>query len=268
MTTTNTTPDYPENPHVLIDADILTYSIPYMFMEEAEEDVCLQTLDKKINEIIEKTKAETYQLYLTGKGNFRNKIATTAPYKGQRKKEKPTHYQASRDYMVKCWDAVVIDGMEADDAIAIYATQNEDCVIASLDKDTFMVGGWKYKWSVGDRPNRMWYATELGSLELNSKRKLVFDGLKGFYAQMILGDKVDEIQGLKGKGDVFTYNNLKDLNSDEKLLSCVMELYEVQFPGKWKERFLENADLLWMVRELDSNGEPITWSKMNSHRLK
>ena len=249
MTTTeNTTPDYPENPHVLIDADILTYSIPYMFMDEAEEDVCLTTLDKKIEEIIKETKAKTYQLYLTGKGNFRNKIATTAPYKGQRKKEKPTHYQASRDYMVKCWDAEVIDGMEADDAIAIYATQNKDCVIASGDKDLFQIEGWHYKWKVAERPDRLWYVTELGSLELDSKRKLVFDGWKGFFAQMIIGDKVDNVVGLKGKADVFAYEALGGCNSFKELSEIVENLYKEEFKDSYHQRFDENFNLLYMLR--------------------
>jgi len=249
VTTTNTTPNYPDSPHVLIDADILTYSIPYMFMEEAEEDICLQTLDKKINEIIEKTKAETYQLYLTGKGNFRNKIAVTAPYKGQRKKEKPTHYQSSRDYMVKCWDALVIDGMEADDAIAIYATQNEDCVIASLDKDLSQISGWHYKWTVGDRPDNMEYVTEFGYLRLNEKRKLEFGGDMGLYAQMILGDKTDNIIGLKGKGDVFAYNTLKDCEDVVELVNTVQSLYKDEYGDtEYIDRLIENFNLLCMLR--------------------
>jgi 5'-3' exonuclease len=42
-----------------------------------------------------------YRVYLTGKGNFRNDIAVTAPYKGNRKdKEKPVHLEAIRKYSI------------------------------------------------------------------------------------------------------------------------------------------------------------------------
>ena len=242
-------PNYPEKPHLLIDADILTYSIPFIFMQEAEEDICLQTLDKKIRGIIRKTKAHTYQLYLTGEGNFREDIAITAAYKGGRKKDKPTHYKSSRDFMVKCWGAIVVDGMEADDAITIYATQNKDCVIASIDKDLKQVGGWHYRWSVGERKANMEYISQLGYLRLNEERKLEFGGDKGLYAQMIIGDKVDNIIGLKGKGDVSAYEALKDCENEEELKEKVFELYKEEFGKEYLFRFSENFQLLYMLRE-------------------
>ena len=64
-----------------------------------------------------------YKVYLTGKGNFRHDIAVTEPYKGNRKeKEKPVHLEAIRQYLIKDWNAVVSEGEEADDLIAIDAT--------------------------------------------------------------------------------------------------------------------------------------------------
>lgn len=244
----NMMPDYPEKPHVLIDADILAYSIPFKFMQEAEEDICLHTLDKKIREIIKETEATTYQLYLTGEGNFREDIAITAVYKGGRTKDKPTHYKSSRNFMVKCWGAVVVDGIEADDAITIFATQNKDCVIASIDKDLKQVGGWHYRWSVGERKASMEYIPQLGYLRLNEERKLEFGGDKGLYAQMIIGDRVDNIIGLKGKGDVFAYEALKDCENEKELKGKVFELYKEEFGEDYLFRFSENFQLLYMLR--------------------
>lgn len=239
----------PEGLHALIDGDILTYSIPFMFNTEEEEDICLATLDKKLVEIVNKTKADSWEVFLTGEGNFRKKIAVTHEYKGQRKKDKPLHYQTSRDWLVAMWDAKVIEGMEADDAIAIRATElGDDCIICTLDKDINQVKGWHYKWTVGERPDRLWYIDEFGYLELTEKRKLDFGGMAGLYAQMILGDKTDNIVGLKGKGDVFAYNSLKDCTDEDQLQQIVQGLYEEEFGDKWEERYLENYNLLYMLR--------------------
>lgn len=250
------TPDYPEYPYSLIDADILTYSIPFMFNEPEEEGMCLSTLDKKIVEIINKTKSDrNWDLFLTGSGNFRDKVAVSHKYKGTRKKEKPTHYKAAREHLEHEWGAIVVEGMEADDAIAICATGNPNTVICSLDKDLNQIAGWHYKWTVGQREDKLWYIDSLGYLELTPKRKLEFGGLKGLYAQMITGDKTDNIVGLYNKGDVFAFESLKDCEEEDHLQQVVQGLYQEEYGDKWEDRYLENWNLLYMLRseeELDA----------------
>lgn len=72
-----------------------------------------------IDNILEKTDAEHCKIFLTGKGNFREEIATILPYKGQRKQPKPVHYQSIRDYLVERWESIIVEGMEADDLLSI-----------------------------------------------------------------------------------------------------------------------------------------------------
>lgn len=54
---------------------------------------------------------DSYEVYLTGKTNFRNDIAKTAVYKGNRKdKIKPRHLQIVRDYLSMSYDATISAG--------------------------------------------------------------------------------------------------------------------------------------------------------------
>jgi hypothetical protein len=90
-------------------------------------------------------------LYLSGSANWRNKVATLLPYKGNRDpSHKPVHYQAIRDYLVKAHGAIVTDGIEADDAVAMQAyhlraeRDDKGFCVASIDKDLDQIPGWHY----------------------------------------------------------------------------------------------------------------------------
>jgi len=80
---------------------------------------CLHSVKVFMNGVLEATDAQYYKAYLTGKGNFREEVATILPYKGTRTAAKPIHYQAIRDYLVKSWDAIIVEGAEADDFLSI-----------------------------------------------------------------------------------------------------------------------------------------------------
>jgi hypothetical protein len=111
----------------LVDADILSYRIGFACQDETEEKAAY-TLSSLLEETLySELDISTYELFLTGKHNFRNEIATTVPYKGNRKDvAKPLHLDFLRGYMVDAWGAVVSDGEEADDLIAIRATELGD----------------------------------------------------------------------------------------------------------------------------------------------
>jgi len=131
----------------IIDADILVYRFGFATNNDSE-DMAIRTIAHFLEDLvmIDLPHCQRWSLHLTGKGNFRDEIAVTAPYKGNRKgAEKPKHYKLIRDYLVYSWDAVIWEGMEADDAIAIEATELKgDGVIVSLDKDLDQVVGWHY----------------------------------------------------------------------------------------------------------------------------
>ena len=137
------------------------------------------------------------ELYITAcKRNFRYDIEPD--YKKSRKRNKAV--SIVRDYY-KNGIAEYSDHLEADDLIADRARQLglENCLIASIDKDLKTIGGnyWSYyKKKDVDRdgyPIKVYKQQEVMFISENEASRL-------FYVQLLMGDKIDNIIGLKGIG--------------------------------------------------------------------
>lgn len=221
-------------------------------------------MDDKIDQICNAVWAtEDPILYLTGDNNFRNDIAKTKPYKGNRKSEKPFHYRNLKAYIKHAYNAIVADGMEADDAMTIEQCSRLgrlDTIICSRDKDLRICPGMHYGWEVSNQdsfpPQRV---SELGSFWESSSGRIHGTGLRFFYFQLIVGDSTDNIPGLPRGGPVKAYNVLKDCDTEEDMFNVVSKLYREKLGERWEEYMLEQGRLLWMVRELDKEGKPIMW---------
>tara|TARA_R110000803_G_scaffold73775_3_gene137659 strand:- start:4146 stop:4877 length:732 start_codon:yes stop_codon:yes gene_type:complete len=236
----------------LIDADILVYRIGWSCNDE-EEGVALRRLNSVLLDLLyvdlncpaDEDNAHTpYVLYLTGKGNFRNDYAITAKYKGNRdNKPKPIHIQAIRQHLIDQWDAVVTDNEEADDAIAIAATTlGEEGVIVSLDKDFLQVPTRMYNFV-----KRTWTTTN------------EFDGMHFLYRQMLMGDRIDNIIGIKGIGEVKSSKLLAECTTEREHYDKVVEVYaehEELDTAAAEVRVIENARLLYLRRVAGEIWEP------------
>lgn len=223
----------------LIDADMLCYRIGFACDKEVAS-VATRTMDSFIAELLgDLQDCEDYELHLTGKGNFRNDIAVTVPYKGNRAElKKPVHLQALRDHLVNDWDAKVAQGQEADDAISIRATElGDNSVIVSLDKDFDQVQGWHYNFVKHD----MYYVT-------------AEEGLLNFYMQFLTGDRIDNIIGVKGIGPVKARKILTNCGRLES------DLWAAVVEHLGEERALENGRLLYLRRKEDEIWNPPTKS--------
>jgi 5'-3' exonuclease, N-terminal resolvase-like domain len=212
----------------LVDADILVYRFGFASEGDPAEFALARLSEFLDNLILQDGITETWG-YLTGKGNFRNELATTAPYKGNRVLEKPYHYQLLREYMEKSWGFEVVDGMEADDAIGIeaYRHEPEETIIVSIDKDLNMIRGNHYNFVKEER----YFVTEE-------------DAIRNFYLQILTGDKVDNIIGLQGIGPVKSKKLLANCNTELEMYEAVLKAYDGD-----EARVLENARLLWILRE-------------------
>ena len=192
---------------LLIDADILVYRCGFA-AENEKEFFARYNARSQLYKMFDETAVFDYQLFLTGKNNFREKEWSLVKYKGNREKlRKPKHYDALRKYLVDEWNALIIEGKEADDALAT-AQVNDETIICSIDKDLDMVPGWHYNFVKKNK----YYITKL-------------DGLINFYAQILSGDAVDNIPGLPGMGKIKAQKALKDLTTEEELQTKVRELY-------------------------------------------
>lgn len=269
----------------LIDADLLTYEVAFAGqMKDEEGEVRISSFesvkdmaDEKIKQICASVWAtEEPVLYLTGKGNFREKVAVTKPYKGNRKSEKPFHYKNLRAYLLHAYNTILVEGMEADDAICIEQTKHLDSldtIICTRDKDLRICPGMHFGWEVSGQeqfgPERVdklgWlkpvYKTKTNKAgdEVEYVAQVKGVGLKFFYAQMIMGDSTDNIPGLPKGGPILAYKTLEGLETEEDLFRAVQSLYESRLGEGWREYMLEQGRLLHMCQELTEEGEPVMW---------
>lgn len=250
-----------------IDADVLLYECSAI-AEDRETgetksfDFVKEVFDGRIEDICKATGVRDYQLYITGSGNFREQVAVSAPYKGNRKEEKPFHYYNLKAYMEGHHKCTVVKGMEADDMMSIDQVASGDkYVICTRDKDLRQVPGWHYGWECGRQPEyKLRYVTDPGTLELSKDRKkVVGTGIKFFWAQMLTGDTVDNIPGLPGWGPVAAYDMLYDpALTVEEMEERVSDAYRLYKPEGWEDYMLEQGRLLWMVRAINDDG-PVMW---------
>lgn len=247
---------------VLFDFDLWCYDIA--FAAEGSDGSrrspswVVEVIHTRLEEILDTLLTDNYKGYLTGKGNFRFDLAKRHPYKASRP-PKPHYYQFIRTYLEQQLNAEVVEGIEADDALAIALTDDPEAVCVSRDKDLRQVPGWHYSYSVGNQPE--WgpeLVDEIGYLKYKPG-KLFGTGLKFFYSQVITGDTVDEYKGLEGKGPAYAYKLLDGCLCEREMYRRVLDSYEEKYAERAFEELLEQARLAWMVRQLHEDGSPVMW---------
>lgn len=193
-------------------------------------------------------------VYLSGPDNFRNGVAVTKPYKGNRDKAiKPVHAAEIKAMIRREYDTRTSENEEADDQIAYehYADWVKDpysSVIATIDKDLDMIPGMHY----------------------NFKRKESYvispeEGLYNFYKQCLTGDTTDNIPGVDGIGPVKAAKALDGVSRDsEALYAAVLQEYRKAYGDQAEARLLESGRLLWIRREPNEWWNPPGSANVNS----
>jgi hypothetical protein len=219
--------DLPPRPRLaIIDADLICYRTGFA-SEDVSEEICLGRVTKLVNEIVyQELQCDDYKAYITGKGNYRNDIAVTEPYKGNRKDaKKPVHYEAIRKHLQRL-GAELVEGQEADDAVAIEATKTGGWIV-SIDKDLDQVAGWHYNFVKREE----YYVTEE-------------EGLRNLFIQVLTGDRIDNIIGLKGIGPVKAKKLLQDCKTEREYYDACLKAYDGN-----QLRVNENLNLLYLRRK-------------------
>lgn len=246
---------------LVVDGDLILYKFGFKHENTEEWWVVEADIDNWIAEFFKKFGTYNYIIYLTGKGNFREQVAVSHKYKGNRTKPKPRWYEDIKQYLIHMHRTEVVEGIEADDAIAMNITRNTNSIHIGIDKDLLMVEGWHYRFAThnsSEVPLR-YITPHLELVQGKSRKSVKGGGYPWFYAQMLLGDKTDHIFGPKGYGDVKVYNTLKDCETEKEYYDVVKEVYEQAFGEEAEARIRENADLLWMIKEKDDSGEYVKW---------
>lgn len=233
------------------------YTIESVIVPDGEETARF-SLYGVLNTILKDIEHDDYRVYLSGTDNFREKVATLVPYKGNRSESsKPVYYSFIKSILVNEYSAETVDGIEADDALSITQwyhylnPSNWETIMATQDKDLKMVPGNHYNPSKRE------------SFQVNP-----WEGRLSFYVQLLTGDSTDNIPGIYRVGPVKAEKLLRPYEkaSNDTLLAIVGREYEDahkspaisdKMPGDlWgKERITEIARLLWMLQSRDQMWE-------------
>lgn len=221
----------------LVDADFLVYRAGFASQGE-DEALAKARLTEWLNDLLfTKLDVDDYKLYLTGSGNFRDEVAVTQKYKGNRDGfVRPEHYAALRQHMIDKYDAEVVDGMEADDAVAIDSMTGE-WLLVHVDKDLDQLEGHHYNPVKGEQ----YYITK-------------FEGLYNFYTQMLTGDRTDNIPGLAGIGPKKALKILDDCKTEQDLAEAVWKAYKAAEHDI--DYYTEQGTLLWLKRSPEEIWKP------------
>lgn len=274
--------------HALIDGDMVLYAAAFA-AQGKDFSVATSAARRRVNETLQNSQSSGYTLFLSGTTNFRQELATTFVYKGNRAdRERPDWYADLRQFLIDEMGAVVCEGIEADDALAtrqhaaniragytnlaLGCVECDHTIICTGDKDLNAVAGWHYDLLKG----HVWFADKFGKLSLSDgkSKKLRGEGMLYFLAQMLLGDATDNIPGApapsealakkygfrrgKGIGPVAAHTMLATCG--EGSIDAVRNAYAIvreAYNGD-NERIIEMGRMLWMRHHYDEMWEPAT----------
>lgn len=160
------------------------WRVPYVVKE------VITKLEDKINTVTEGKGKIFY--FLSGDNNFRKQLS--ADYKANRP-VKPFYTKYVKECLREYCKAISQEGLEADDMMSLAAEMDlANSLIVSTDKDLLNI------------PTRH-YNPDTGKVKLVSPEL----GLRTFLKQVVTGDSVDNIRGVKGLGSVAAKNIVDNL---------------------------------------------------------
>lgn len=233
-----------------------TFSVEFKVVVEPVE-YALQNVRTTLAALRENYPEAEYRYFLSGGDNYRKDLATIRPYKGNRSKfSKPKHYEDIRAYIKFNYNAVVVEGMEADDELGIQATElaqaGSQPIIVSTDKDLDMIPCKHFNW------------VKKEEYDVTDE-----EAFRNFFGQCLTGDSVDNVPGIHKVGPVGAGKILANCRGPRAMLTAVREAWRLHYPdgveresgGKLSAEaaLLEVGRLLWIKR---SREEPLWTPKM------
>lgn len=205
---------------LIIDGDILAYQVAMtnevstnwgdgLWTLHCDENICLQHVDSRIEQVVHNLEADNVIVTLTGKDNFRKDVLPS--YKSNRiNTRKPMVLPVLREYLQDKHDAIIWKNLEADDVMGIMGTEDgSETIIYSQDKDLKTI------------PT---YISQDGiDYELISEAQADYN----FMTQTLTGDTTDGYAGLKGVGKITAEKILGTVGqSVDELWDKVLKAYE------------------------------------------
>lgn len=204
----------------------------------------ISTLKSRIKIIGDKCDAGSYEIYISGKDNFRDFLPLPEPYKGHRKDQvRPLLLKDLKNYLVEYKGAIVVDGKEADDAVTTRMydgfKSKKKIVGCTQDKDATQTEGWYFNPERSKEPflikgyGKLWYDAKLKTEPVRGSGRIFL------YYQLLIGDKVDHycprmfVKSLTGKtpryGSKTCFTELTKCTNDKEALALIVKRYKGWF---------------------------------------
>jgi len=204
---------------IIFDADSIIWTVAYKFRNKKVKGMLVVALNSFIDDVIFASGANAYIGFYGSKEdgrepNFRYSIDSN--YKSHRPSE-PDWMTKWRpiihEEMSEKWGFVPVEGMEADDAVAIavehYRDDYDTIIVATADKDLLQI------------PNITYYNyTKHEDMETTD-----LTAAKAFYLQMLIGDAADNIKGLYKIGPVKAKKALEECDTRYGLFRTAVKMY-------------------------------------------
>lgn len=251
----------------LIDGDIVIYQIAYTNQKtvdwgDGEVDTAYdypgaeRALDNFIEDIRDAVTipnaACQVRVLLSDKTNFRYDVDRS--YKHNRVgTRKPELYKHVKDYLRENWKCMVVEGLEADDALGILTTGDtwrpgEEKVICSTDKDMLTIPGLHFNWRTPD----------VGVFRISKEQ-----ADRHFYMQILTGDSSDGYPGCPGIGPVKAAKALNAPSQFEWDHPWLRIVAQYELKGLTEDDALVQARLARILRAEDWDNDtkrPILWT--------
>lgn len=159
--------------------------------------------------------------------------------------DKRAHYiQELRMWAVEEFGAHYCVGYEADDAIRIWANRLGigNYVVCSVDKDLNLIPGDHFDPKTEDKDKRFWY--------MDPEDSAMF-----FWEQMLTGDSIDNIPGIRGIGPKKAATLLEPCKNEQDCKEVVVQQYDLKYGEEGYKQLLFNGQLLHIW-----NTKGDTWS--------
>lgn len=215
---------------------------------------CLHILKTKIDATVDFFGIKNRMGVLGGANNFRLLLPSPQQYKSNRDDSiRPVHLEATKEYVQKYHNAVVVDNIEADDYLTIMSRKGYDhylktgkfnFMVATFDKDQFATPGlvfntfrpptkkgekstWKYPkpMLITDSIGEIWM--ENGSVKGWGKKFLGF--------QMLFGDTSDHVRPYQyfdiNFGELAAFDKIAPCKDEKEMWAVIVNTYKEWFPN-------------------------------------
>lgn len=227
---------------------------------DAEEGILYETCpiqalakaEEKLNRILEKTGCQGVDLHFSGgRENFRYEVSPE--YKANRTGRAPAGLSQLKKDLAEKYDGTIHTKWEADDAVVYLMDRYpKRFILCAIDKDVLN--------SIEGR-NFNYYESALYNIEMKWAEVDRHTALTWRHLQTLMGDKTDNIIGLKGIGPAKAAKILKNCFSHKEMWEAVCNAYEAK--GRTGDEALMNLNLVDMrlLVEVDNELE----IKLNTH---